>query len=151
MLGQVFDRPVLHAVFINWRPGFRITEAFECQTAVHCARPVIVRVLINAPAYASFLQNIGNCVPFECIAPISIAGIGHLSLYPAAQIHRLGVGIRTIDAGRPFFRVKVRSGPENDPVGIGTCGDGTMIGIGDRERFGQCILERNLLTRVIGH
>src|SRR5690606_12130866 len=61
------------------------------------------------------------------------------------------VHIRTIDTFRPLIWVKIRTGPEHDPVGIGTGRYGAMVGIGYRKGFRQGILKGNLLPGVIGH
>src|SRR3546814_9281070 len=118
---------------------------------MHRPRPVVVWILINAPADASLLQYVRNSWPCESASLVGIAWLGHFAFDPTPQINGLGVGIGTIEASCPFLGVAYRTRPKHNPVGIGARGYGTVIRITDGEIFSHRILERDFFTWIVGH
>ena len=47
--------------------------------------------------------------------------------------------------------IKIRTGPKENPVWVGTCSYGTVVSVAKGEGFGKGELERDVLTLVMAH
>ncbi len=110
------------------------------------------------PAHAGALQQVGKGVPVEVAADITIgrlrlAQAGHPGrrVGPAAAVVGLGIVGRAVDALRAQRRIEVGARPERNPVGVGAGGDGTVIGVAQREGLGQRELEGDVGAIEVAH
>ncbi len=147
----MLERPVRHAVLVERRTGLGGAEALERQAAVHGAGPVVVGVLVDAPADAGLLEHVRHGRPGERRTRIGVAGLRQRARDPAAQVVGLGVGVGAVDALGRQLRVEVGAGPEHDAIRIGAGRDRAVIGVADRERLGQRELERDVVAAVVAH
>src|SRR5690606_9664605 len=125
VLSQIFQRPMPHAVFINGRTWLGLAKTLKGQTTMHSPCPVIIGILINAPADPFLLQHIRDSWPFKSSPLVSIAGFRHLSFDPATEVDGFGILIRAVDTQFTVIWIIHRSGPKDNPVGIRSGGNGT--------------------------
>ena len=151
LLGEMVQRPVAHALFVNGRTRLRTAEALEGEAAVHCSSPIVVGILEDLPRNPGALQHVRDGRPGQRVAGIGVARGGQLAVDPAAQVVRLAVVRRAVLAAGTRHRIKVAARPKGNAVGVGAGRDLAVIVVADGERFGQRKLERDVLALVMAH
>ena len=155
VVGEVLERPQRHAVLVDGRTRLCRSEALESEASVHRASPVVIGVLIDAPSDAGLLENIRNRRPRERRVLVGVARnrplvdgrVGD----PAAHIVGLRIGVGAIDALGGQRGIEIRTTKECDAIGISPGGNRAMVGVANREGFGQSELKRNIFPLVVAH
>ncbi|MNQ58676.1 hypothetical protein D3C85_728880 [compost metagenome] len=151
MAGQIIQRPVAHAIVVERRSGPGPAKAVERQAAVHGPVPVVVGVLVDAPADPGLLQHLGYRRPVKRVASVAVARVWPGAGGGTTAVVRLCRQRGGVTSGEALRRVEIAARPEHDAVGLGARQHRAVVVVAQREGFGQGEVEGYLRARVVAH